>query len=282
MLTQIELLKKYNLRVRGHLGQHLLMDPNIIRKTVDALELRPKDVVFEIGPGMGAVTGEVLKRGFPVLAVEKDARFAEVLTREFGQEYGGNFRLVHDDILQSDLTGLVTAWAGKRKAKVLGNLPYYISTPILFHLIDHAKVFSLAVLMLQKEVAQRLSAAAGEEDYSRLSVTSRLHGETRFLFDVSPSCFLPRPQVMSRVVSFLFRPYPDKDRVRDEDRFLEIIRIAFGQRRKTLLTLLAHQLRPQVGRKDLERIFEDLGFSPKVRGEELSLEKFLALARALE
>jgi len=230
---------------------------------------------------MGAVTQEVLKRGFPVLAVEKDARFVEVLTQELMPEYAEYFKLVHSDILQSDLTELVTAWAGARKAKVIGNLPYYISTPILFHLIDHAEVFSRAVLMLQKEVAARLSAAAGEEDYSRLSVTSRLYGETQVLFDVSPSCFLPHPQVLSRVISFFFRPYAGKDRVKNEVRLLEIIRIAFSQRRKTLLTLLAHQLKTGASRKDLEGVFEKLGFSPQVRGEELSLGQFLALAGAL-
>lgn len=281
MLTQVELLKKYGLRVRGHLGQHLLLDPNIIRKIVDALALQPQDAVFEIGPGMGAVTQEILKRGFPVLAVEKDARFAEVLTRELLPEYGANFKLIHEDILQSDLTELVINWAGERKVKVIGNLPYYISTPILFHLIDHAKVFSQAVLMLQKEVAERLSAVAGEEDYSRLSVTSRLYGEAQFLFDVSPDCFLPHPKVMSRVISFRFRPYPGKERVKDETGLLEIIRIAFGQRRKTLLALLAQRFRSRTGRKDLERIFGDLGLSLKVRGEELSLDQFLDLARAL-
>jgi len=281
MLTQIEFLKKYKLRIRGHLGQHLLMDPNIIRKTVDALELQPEDVVFEIGPGLGAVTREILKRGFSVLAVEKDARFVEVLTLELTPEYGAHFKLVHGDILQSDPTELVTGWAGERKAKVIGNLPYYISTPILFHLIEHAKVFSRAVLMLQKEVAQRLSAEAGEEEYSRLSVTSRLYGEARFLFDVSPSCFLPHPKVMSRVISFLFRPYPGQDRVRDETGLLEIIRVAFSQRRKTLLTLLANQLKSKFSRQDLETVFGKLGFSLQVRGEELSLDQFIGLAGAL-
>lgn len=281
MLTQIELLKKYNLRIRGHLGQHLLMDPNIIRKSVDALGLQPQDAVFEIGPGIGAVTQEVLKRGFPVLAIEKDKRFAEVLTRELVPEYGENFQLIHGDVLKSDLTERVTAWAGKGKVKVIGNLPYYISTPILFHLIDHVRVFSLAVLMLQKEVAQRLSAEPGEEDYSRLSVTSRLHGLTQFLFDVSPSCFLPHPKVMSRVILFFFQPYPGRNLIKDETWLLEIIRIAFSQRRKTLLTLLAHQLKPPILRKSLERIFGDCELSLQIRGEELSLDQFLKLAGKL-
>ena len=283
MLTQIELLKKYGLKIRGHLGQHLLMDPNIIRKIVDALELEPQDLVFEIGPGLGAVTREILGRGFPVLAVEKDPKFVEVLTQELAPDYTEKFKLVHSDILESNLTALVRDQVGKKKkAKVVGNLPYYISTPILFHLIEHASVFSDAVLMLQKEVAARLSAKPGDEDFSRLSVTSRFYGETKFLFDVSPSCFLPRPQVMSRVVSFAFRSFPEQENVKNKKFFLDVVRIAFGQRRKTLFHLLVHHLKPKVHRGNLEPVFQKLGFSLQVRGEELSLEQFLALTEALE
>jgi 16S rRNA (adenine1518-N6/adenine1519-N6)-dimethyltransferase len=133
--------------------------------------------------------------------------------------------------------------------------------------------------MLQKEVAARLTAQAGDEDYGRLSVTSRLYGETEFLFDVSPKCFLPPPEVTSRVVWYVFR---SGIKPGHEKFLLEIIRVAFSQRRKTLLSLLTHHLKPKQGRKDLEGIFEKLGFSLKVRGETLSLEQFGLLAGALE
>ena len=280
MLTQIELLKKYNLRIRGHLGQHLLMDPNTIRKIVDALELQPGEQVFEIGPGLGAVTQEVLRRGFPLLAVETDKKFVEILTQELLPEHRAHFKLIQGDILKSDPTQMIREWAGPgAKVKVIGNLPYYISTPILFHLIDHAKVFSSAVLMLQKEVAARLTAQAGDEDYGRLSVTSRLYGETEFLFDVSPKCFLPPPEVTSRVVRYAFQ---ENFKSGDKKFLLEIIRVAFSQRRKTLLSLLARDLKPKHDREDLERIFSKLGFPPKVRGETLSLAQFTLLSAALE
>ena len=300
MLTQIELLKKYDLRIRGHLGQHLLMDPNTVRKIVDALDLQSGERVFEIGPGLGAVTQEVLRRGFSLLAVETDKKFVEILTQELLPEYSGHFTLVHADILKCDLVQLIKGtgtFSGtgspaeggvpvplkKRsqspaKIKVIGNLPYYISTPILFHLIEHAEVFSSAVMMLQKEVAARLTAKAGDEDYGRLSVTSRFYGETEFLFDVSPKCFLPPPEVTSRVVRYTFRG----DLKQGDEKFLfEVVRIAFSQRRKTLLSLLVHQLKPAPGREALEIVFEKLGFDPKVRGEILTLEQFILLAEAL-
>jgi len=280
MLTQIELLKKYGLRIRGHLGQHLLMDPNTIRKIVNALNLQPGDRVFEIGPGLGAVTQEVLRRGFPLLAVETDPKFVEILTQELLPEHPDNFKLIQDDILKSDPVTIMKTWAGSgAKAKVIGNLPYYISTPILFHLIEHAEVFSIAVMMLQREVAARLTAQAGDDDYGRLSVTSRLYGETEFLFDVSPKCFLPPPEVTSRVVRYAFRDPPQPAH---EKFLLEIVRVAFSQRRKTLLSLLVHHLKAKHGREDLERIFEKVGFSSKVRGETLSLEQFIRLSAALE
>jgi 16S rRNA (adenine1518-N6/adenine1519-N6)-dimethyltransferase len=229
---------------------------------------------------LGAVTQEVLRRGFPLLAVERDKKFVEILTQELGPEHPDRFKLVQGDILKSDLTKRVREWAGPgAKVKVIGNLPYYISTPILFHLIEHAGVFSSAVLMLQKEVAARLTAQAGDEDYGRLSVTSRLYGETEFLFDVSPKCFLPPPEVTSRVVRYVFRPNLLK--ARHEKFLLEIIRVAFSQRRKTLLSLLAHHLKPRYGREDLERVFVKLGFSLKVRGETLSLEEFRLFAAEL-
>jgi 16S rRNA (adenine1518-N6/adenine1519-N6)-dimethyltransferase len=280
MLTQIELLKKYDLRIRGHLGQHLLMDPNTIRKIVDALDLQPGERVFEIGPGLGAVTQEVLRRGYPLLAVETDKKFVEILTRELLPEHPDHCKLIQGDILKSDPTKMVREWAGSgAKVKVIGNLPYYISTPILFHLIEHAEVFSSAVMMLQKEVAARLTAKAGDEDYGRLSVTSRFFGDTDFLFDVSPKCFLPPPEVTSRVVRYVFR---SNTKPGCEKFLLEIIRIAFSQRRKTLLSLLIHNLKLGYGRKDLEGLFEKLGFSSKVRGETLSLEQFILLSEALE
>ncbi|MFA7255238.1 MAG: 16S rRNA (adenine(1518)-N(6)/adenine(1519)-N(6))-dimethyltransferase RsmA [Candidatus Omnitrophota bacterium] len=279
MLTQIELLKKYSLRIRGHLGQHLLMDPNTIRKIVDALDLQPGDRVFEIGPGLGAVTQEVLRRGFPLLAVETDKKFVEILTQELAPEYPDRFKLIQGDILKSDPTRMIREWSGPgAKVKVIGNLPYYISTPILFHLVEHAKVFSSAVMMLQKEVAARLTAQAGDEDYGRLSVTSSLYGKTEFLFDVSPKCFLPPPEVTSRVVRYVFQ---ENHEAGDKKFLLEIVRVAFSQRRKTLLSLLLHNLKPKQGREDLEHVFEKLGFPPKVRGETLSLEQFVLLSEAL-
>lgn len=278
MLSQVQLLKKYKIRVRGHLGQHLLMDPNTIRKIVDGLLLENGEPVFEIGPGLGAVTTEILKRGHPVLAVEKDPKFVEILQNEIGPEFPGKLEVIRQDILECDLGQLFADRKFNAQVKVIGNLPYYISTPILFYLIDRRELFRLAVFMLQKEVAARMTAKAGEEDYGRLSVSSAIFGETEALFDVSPKCFLPAPEVTSRVVRYTFR---EELRIQQEKFLLELVRIAFSQRRKTLLSLLLKNLKPKRDRTELEDIFQALGFLPTVRGEDLTRDDFIAFTDKL-
>lgn len=279
MINQIQLLKKYRLRIRGHLGQHLLMDPNTVRKIVDGLLLKKDEPVFEIGPGLGAVTGELLARGHPVLAVEKDPKFVEVLNAEISPSFPGQLTVIHQDILECDLKKLISASSGIGSGtKVVGNLPYYISTPILFHLIEHRTLFHSAVLTLQKEVAARMTAKAGEEDYGRLSVSSGIFGDTVNLFDISPKCFLPEPEVMSRVVRYTFR---ENLEIRHEEFLLELVRIAFSQRRKTLLSLLLKNPKMKKDRAQLERVFKKLDFLPTVRGEELTKDDFIALAGEL-
>lgn len=282
MLTQIELLKKYDLKIRGHLGQHLLMDPNMIRKIVDALDLQPGETVFEIGPGLGAVTQEILKRGFSLIAVEKDRKFVEILKQELAPEHENRFQLIEGDILKTNLSKGVGPYLKKgQKAKVISNLPYYISTPIFFHLVDYAAMFSKAVLMLQKEVAVRFTAQPGSKDYSRLSVTSQLYGQTRFLFDVSPSCFLPHPQVMSRVIDFTFQPLWGEMTPEGRAFLMDLIQLAFGQRRKTLFSLILHREKNKMTREKLAVIFREIELPIQVRGEALALKQFIALSQAL-
>lgn len=290
MLTQVQLLKKYKIRIRGHLGQHLLMDPNTIRRIADGLQLGPKEPVFEIGPGLGAMTVELLSRGHPVLAVEKDPKFVEVLNAEVAPYFPGKLTVVHGDILEADLAKLLCDSNQPRRMtgstdevktgfKVIGNLPYYISTPILFHLIGHRVLFHSAVFTLQKEVAARMTAKAGDDDYGRLSVSAGVFGKTEALFDISPKCFLPAPEVTSRVVRYTF--YKGLQ-LKDETFLLEVIRVAFSQRRKTLLSLFQKGLKIKRGREEHLDLFRKLGFKESIRGEELSTAQFIALAEALK
>ncbi len=279
-MTQIELIKKYNLAIRGHLGQHLLVDPNMQRKIVDLLELRPREKVFEIGPGLGALTGEILRRGAEVWAVERDEKFVRILAEELKDYIPKKLHLTRGDVLAFDFKSILSKKG--HVFKVVGNLPYYISAPILFYLADYRAAISKAVLTLQKEVAQRLTASPGRKSYGRLSLAMRYFAEVEHAFDISSSCFTPRPGVNSSVMILTFHSKPSPLTKQEEKKLFDLIALAFSQRRKTLFSLLSHNRKMKADRKKIAEIFERLGFSRSVRGEELLLKDYLALAEALE
>ncbi len=277
-MTQVDLLKKYGLNVRGRLGQHILIDANVSRKIVEALELTPNDRVLEIGPGLGALTGELLASGAHVAAVEKDPRFAAVLEAELKPVYGKQFDLYCADFLEFDFAkhgGAEGSW------KVISNLPYYVTAPILFRLFEQHTFFSRAVLMMQREVARRLAAKPGTKDYGRLSVGCQYYTRIHPVRDVPPSCFTPRPQVDSSVVELIFKPAAERLPPDQEARLFNLVRTAFSQRRKTLLPLLAGSPEISKTREAIREVLERLHLPSKVRGETLSLDQFIALSQAL-
>lgn len=281
MFTQIELLKKYGLSVRGHLGQHLLIDPNMQRKIVDYFNPEPGGRVLEIGPGLGALTGHLLERGVKLTAIEMDERFVEILKKEFGARK--NLNLIHEDILKFDFKKLRTKQKKFKKPwRVISNLPYYITAPVLFRLLEYRYLFSDAVFTMQKEVAQRLLASPGTKDYGRLTLAIRYCCDVYYAFDIPPSCFTPQPEVDSSVIKLVLRPKTALHKTTDEKFLFTLIETAFSQRRKTLLHLLARDDRMTAGRGRLIQIFGNLGFPQTVRGEELLLKDFISLAESLK
>ncbi len=277
MPTQIELLKKYGLSVQGHIGQHLLIDPNTQKKIVDLLDLNSRDHVFEIGPGLGALTGEILKRGAGVVCVEKDARFTEILKKEFIQNDDENLKIIHGDALKTDWKKILKTKNSKQKFKFISNLPYYMTTPILFKLIEERKFFSRAVLTMQKEVAERILAMPGSKDYSRLTLGVRFYADVQRAFNISPHCFAPQPEVESTTLVMTFLLESKLPKV-DQKLLFHIIQTAFSQRRKTLLHLLSHDSSLKLDRQAWMAILQSLRIPEKVRGEELLLKDYLALA----
>ena len=282
MPTQIELLKKYGLSVRGRSGQHLLIDPNVQRKIVDLLDPGPADTVLEIGPGLGALTGEILGRGAKVWAVEKDGQFARILEREWSDYVPAKLKIVSGDILEFDIKKMVPKKKGKCLIKVISNLPYYITTPAIFHLIHYRGLIERAVLTMQKDVADRLLASPGTRDYGRLTLGVRYAAEVRHGFDIPPSCFTPQPDVDSSVLHLTFFPEAKLPKGVDEPFLFYLIRVAFGQRRKTLLHILTRDPKINLERGPILKIFEALGFAPRVRGEELLLKDYFALAERFQ
>lgn len=277
------LMQRHGLSCRKSLGQNFLIDANIINKIIAAAELTPSDLVVEIGPGLGALTARAAGSAGKVLAVEVDRGLLKVLAETL--EGAGDLAVIHGDALEIDFDRLAheqTAGAfgrGGKSYKLLANLPYYITSPLLLHLLLKRFNISLLVVMIQLEVAARLAAAPGSKDYGSLSVVVQYYTEPKFLFRVPRTVFYPPPGVDSAVVRLATRPRPAVA-VRDEAVFFKVVRASFGKRRKTLLNSLAGSgLGPD--RETWQEVLEKAGIDPGRRGETLSLEEFAALADSL-
>jgi 16S rRNA (adenine1518-N6/adenine1519-N6)-dimethyltransferase len=262
-------------RPKKSLGQNFLTDTTILSRIVELVNIAPGDRILEVGPGRGALTRLLAERAARVVAVEIDRQLASNLAGEFsGQEH---VTIVTANILRADLARLPCQY-GAGDWKVAANLPYNISTQILFLFIENRLLFSRLVLMLQKEVGDRLAASPGCKDYGALSVFCRLYFDIRRELIVRPGAFYPVPKVDSTVLSFVPLPEPRAD-VGNEAFFRKVVKAAFSQRRKTLLNCLRSA---GIGMDQaLRQALADCGIDPGRRGETLTLEEFAALTRAL-
>ena len=246
------------------LGQNFLHDRNLARWIVEKAELTSEDYVIEIGPGLGALTEFILDSGARVLAIEKDQRLADFLRTRFQSE---RFELLHGDALDYDLRGLFA----KPRVKLLGNLPYYISSQLLLKFTKYPSPISLSLLMLQKEMARRISAAPGSGDYGALSLIVQLHYHVEYLRTVPATVFLPEPDVDSAFVRITPRDAGELP-PHDSSAFFRMVRQGFSQRRKQLRNLLREEV------PEWEEAAAAIGFDPRARAEELSLEQWIALS----
>ena len=261
-------LKAFGLRAVKSFGQNFLIDAGVVRAIVEAAGVSASDHVLEIGPGIGTLTQALAETGAAVKAVEIDKKLPAVLAETL-KSYD-NVTIVSGDILKVDIPAIMGAGA----FKVVANLPYYITTPILMTLLERRLPLADIVTMVQKEVAERMVASPGSKDYGALSVAVQYYTEPRIVIDVPPRSFLPAPDVMSRVVACRVRETPAVA-VRDEARFFRVVKAAFGQRRKTIANALKGGGFPKETIRDaLERADID----PTRRGETLSLAEFARLA----
>lgn len=282
--TQVALLRKYGLSIRGLSGQHLLIDRNIQKKIIELIDPRPKEWILEIGPGLGALTVEILAAGASVIAVEKDKRFCQILEGELGGDYKGRLWIENADVLKIDLKKLLRRIAScndGKKIKVVSNLPYYITSPVLFWLIENRSFIEKAILMMQREVGNRLLAQPGNKDYGRLTLGVRYYAEIHRAFNVSRNCFTPKPEVDSTVVTMEFHPQAKFPKGLDEGLLFHIIQAAFGARRKTLLNQLTHDPKLGRSREELSNLLSRLGIPLTARAEELLLKDFISIAESL-
>lgn len=267
------LLNEGNLSAKKSLSQNFLIDGNIVRKIVDLAHIQKGDFVLEIGPGPGVLTEELLLRGARVLAIEKDRGFAKQLER-FQEK--GDLTIIEGDILETDLENVLKNAKAKTPVKVLSNLPYHITTPIIAKLLTAKILFSMILVMVQEEVARRFVGRPKTKDYSSISLFLAFFADVRYEFKVKKSCFLPMPKVDSAVVLLTLKtpPLSDED---EQKKFLIFVRTAFNQRRKMLRSAL-DKLYPKVS---VQEALEKSSLSINARAEELTLEEFLRLYRFL-
>ena len=274
----IEVIQKHGFDFQKKFGQNFLIDAHVLDKIIAAAGITKDDFVLEIGPGIGTMTQYLAEAAREVTAVEIDRNLIPILEETLA-EYD-NVTVINEDILKLDLERLSREKNGGRPIRVVANLPYYITTPIIMGLYEsHVPVSSITV-MVQKEVAQRMQAGPGSKDYGALSLAVQYYASPYIAANVPPNCFMPRPNVGSAVIHLETYQNPPVS-VKDEKLMFALIRASFNQRRKTLLNGLKNASELSFGKEELLETFASLGWKETVRGEELTLEQFAKLSDML-
>lgn len=271
----IEILQKYDFSFQKKFGQNFLIDTHVLDKIISAAHITKEDMVLEIGPGIGTMTQYLAEAAGKVIAVEIDKNLIPILEDTLS-EYN-NVRVINEDVLKLDLRKLADEENGGKAIKVVANLPYYITTPIIMGLFEnHVPVESITV-MVQKEVADRMQTGPGNKDYGALSLAVQYYAEPYIVANVPPNCFMPRPKVGSAVIRLTRHEKPPVE-VKDEKLMFDIIRASFNQRRKTLANGLNNSDKITCSKEIITKAIEKLGKGASVRGEALSLQEFAKLS----
>lgn len=274
----IEVLKKYNFNFQKKYGQNFLVDSHVLEKIVASAGITQEDCVLEIGPGIGTMTQYLAEKAREVIAVEIDKNLIPVL-KDTLSDYS-NVTILHEDILKVDIKGLADTENGGKAIKVVANLPYYITTPIIMGLFESGVPLKSITVMVQKEVADRMQVGPGTKDYGALSLAVQYYAKPEIVAQVGPNCFIPKPNVGSAVIR-LTRYEEPPVRVRDEKFIFRLIRAAFNQRRKTLVNSLCNAGIEGVNKEDIVNALDEMKISRTVRGEALTLEQFGQLSDIL-
>ena len=273
-----EVLAKYNMSAKKKFGQNFLIDSHVLEGIAEAAGITSDDLVLEIGPGIGSLTQYLCESAGRVVAVEIDKTLLPVLSDTLS-EYS-NVTVINEDILKVDL-GEIIRQNGNRPIKVVANLPYYITTPIIMKLFESGASIESITVMVQKEVADRMAAGPGSKDYGSLSLAVGYYAKAVTVMDVPPGSFIPQPNVGSAVVN-LTRYSEPRVRVNDERYLFEIVRTSFNQRRKTLSNSLSNNPSLGVSRQEVQEALLKMGVDEKARGEILTLEQFAELSDILQ
>ncbi|MDE7183666.1 MAG: 16S rRNA (adenine(1518)-N(6)/adenine(1519)-N(6))-dimethyltransferase RsmA [Lachnospiraceae bacterium] len=276
----IAILQKYHFNFQKKYGQNFLIDANILEKIIHAADVRANDCVLEIGPGIGTMTQYLCEHAREVVAVEIDPKLIPILEQDTLSAYH-NVTIINQDILKLDLNAIVQEKNNGEPIKVVANLPYYITTPIIMGLFESHVPLDSITIMVQKEVAERMQVGPGTKDYGALSLAVQYYAKPEVMMIVPAGCFMPRPNVDSAVIKLTRHDKPPVT-VSDEKFLFHIIRAAFNQRRKTLVNALGNAAELHLEKGSILRALEKMGLSPTTRGEALTLGEFAELTQFLD
>ena len=272
----IAILNKYGFNFQKKFGQNFLIDTHVLEKIIRAADITKDDCVLEIGPGIGTMTQYLCENAGKVIAVEIDKNLIPILTEDTLAAYD-NVKVINSDVLKLDLKRLAEEENGGRPIKVVANLPYYITTPIIMGLFEAGVPLASITVMVQKEVADRMQAGPGSKDYGALSLAVQYYAEPYIAANVPPNCFMPRPNVGSAVIRLTLHENAPVE-VTDEKLLFKLIRASFAQRRKTLVNGLTNSPELSFSKEEVTKALEECGYSPTIRGEALTLAEFAKLA----
>lgn len=272
-----EVLNKFGISAQKRYGQNFLIDANILEKIVASAGITKEDTVLEIGPGIGTLTQYLAEAAKQVICVEIDKNMIPVL--EYTLADFDNVTVINQDILKADIVNILKE-NGAASAKVVANLPYYITTPIIMELLEKDLPIESITVMIQKEVAERMQTGPGSKDYGALSLAVAFYSKAEVKMTVSPNCFIPRPNVDSAVIR-LDKLKEPAVKVNNRSEMFRIIKGAFEQRRKTLTNALSHSSAYKTDKKNIENALLEMGKNVNIRGEELTLEEFARLSDIL-
>lgn len=274
----IEVLKKYNFNFQKKYGQNFLIDTHILEKIIAASGITKEDCVLEIGPGIGTMTQYLAENAREVVAVEIDKALIPILADTLSAY--DNVTVINEDILKVDINKIVEEKNGGKAIKVVANLPYYITTPIIMGLFESGVPLDSITIMVQKEVADRMQVGPGTKDYGALSLAVQYYAKPEIMMQVPPTCFMPKPNVGSAVIRLTRHDAPPVE-AKDERFMFAVIRAAFNQRRKTLVNALSNAGGLKLSKEQIGETLEKMQLSPTVRGEALTLEQFARLSNLL-
>lgn len=274
----IAVLQKHHFNFQKKFGQNFLIDPHVLDRIVEAAEITKEDCVLEIGPGIGTMTQYLAESAREVVAVEIDKNLIPILQDTLSAYQ--NVTVINDDIMKVDIVALAQEKNAGKPIKVVANLPYYITTPIIMGLFESHVPLKSVTIMVQKEVADRMRQEPGSKEYGALSLAVQYYAKPEIMANVPPNCFIPRPNVASAVIRLTRYEKPPVE-VKDDRYMFALIRASFNQRRKTLANALSNDPGLHLTREQVMQALETLGMNPLIRGEMLSLEQFASLSNIL-